>query len=258
MAPLFAAFDRDTYQRIIPNHLADLQRYPLEVLRCLEAGGFTVNITRGEWHAVAFAEAHEMCVNKDLKAAVVRPTKVYLQKTSLFFNYRIKAYKNLMKQLFPEKFKENTTTLPTIVDATAKACHTEENVVQMCTEIAAHSLIPPNVQSNRGLINVFNGQSATHQQASDMLTFREIGMQAFKEYISHRILIQPSSTDAPVRQHKLLTMATAKPTGQRLSQKERELKQVSKCLRRRLAYGVIVPIYHMTPRRSNTQYFRGL
>ncbi len=236
MAPLFAAFDRDTYQRIIPNHLADLQRYPPEVLSCLEAGAFTVNITEGKWHAVAFDEAHEMCVNKDLKAAVVRPTQAYLQKTSLFFNYRIKAYKNLVKQLFPEKFKETGTTLATILDTTPKARRVEENIVQMCTEIATHSLIPPEIESNRGLLNVFSGLRATNQQAHDLLTFRDIGKQAFQDYVNHRIIMQPSSTNAPIRRHKLLTMAPVKQTKQRVSHKERELKQVTKCLRRRLAW----------------------
>ena len=44
-ASIFAAFDQDTYERIIPSHLADLKQYPASILKCLEVGCFTVSIT---------------------------------------------------------------------------------------------------------------------------------------------------------------------------------------------------------------------
>lgn len=69
-----------------------------------------------------------------------------------------------------------------------------------------------------------------------MLRFRQVGTQAFEQYITHHLLNQPSSTNAPVRQCKLLTMAPVKRSKRRLSQKEKELRQVTKCLRRRLAW----------------------
>lgn len=80
MAPLFSAFDRTTYQRLIPYHLADLQRYPTNLQK-----GFTISINSGKGHAVALDEAHEMCVNKDLKMAITRPTQSYLQKNISFY-----------------------------------------------------------------------------------------------------------------------------------------------------------------------------
>ena len=48
MAPLFAAFDRDMYEKFIPKHLADLKQFPASVMESLEAGGFTVSTVNGE------------------------------------------------------------------------------------------------------------------------------------------------------------------------------------------------------------------
>ena len=85
-------------------------------------------------------------------------------------------------------------------------------------------------------MNSFSGIKDTPEQKIDMLRFREIGRNELNHYISHYILNIPS-TDAPVRQHKLLTMAAPKAVSKRLmNQKQKEMKQVTKCLRHRLAW----------------------
>ena len=137
--------------------------------------------------AVALDEAHEMCVNKDLKSAVIRPTQAYLQKTTLFFNYRIVAYKNLIKQLFPER-ASNSPSTESITDSTKDALHWEENIRQVCSLVHSNHLLPPKLEYNRGLVNVFTGQKATPEQTKDMLTFHQIGDQSFQHYVKHRIL----------------------------------------------------------------------
>jgi len=38
MALMFGVFDRSTYQRIIPHHLADIKKYPNGILKCLVRG----------------------------------------------------------------------------------------------------------------------------------------------------------------------------------------------------------------------------
>ena len=98
-------------------------------------------LSEKEWDSVALDEAHEMCINKDLKGAVVRPTEAYLQKTSLFFNYRIKAYKNLCKQLFPEKAANEKD--PGITDKSMQALKREQNIAHMCIELLNSAIVQP-------------------------------------------------------------------------------------------------------------------
>ena len=116
-----------------------------------------------------------MCINKDLKGAVVRQTKAYLQKTSLFFSYRIQAQKNLRNQLFPEM-----NTVPVnfpdadIFTTEPKIVKKDENVSAIMSDIEATQLLPANV-TNRGIINTFTGKKATPEQSHDLLNFRTFG-----------------------------------------------------------------------------------
>ena len=73
MAPLFAAYDCTAYHQ--------------------PAFAFAVIMLGMKGHAVALDEAHEMCINKDMKQAIVHPSKPYL--------FRIATYKNLQLKLFP-------------------------------------------------------------------------------------------------------------------------------------------------------------
>ena len=235
MAPLFIAYDRTTYQRLIPNHLADIQSFPKCILKCLEEGAFAVSIRGYKGHSVALDEAHEMCINRDMKAAIVRPSKAYLLKTSLFLRYRIAAHKNLLQQLFPTASNTQSQKDNCSFSTTPEVKEREDNITAMFKDMDCNSVLPHNISSNRGLGNIFSSKPATPEQAYDLLNFRKIGSNDLKLYIRHRILRQPS-TDAPVRQHRLLTMAATKTGKRKLSHKEREHKQVTKCLRQRLAW----------------------
>ena len=236
MAPVFAAFDRSFYQRIIPTHLADLLIFPTNVTNFFSAGGFTVHITGEQWKSVGLDEAHEMCINKDMKAAITYPTESYLQKTSLFFNYRIKTSKNFLKQLFPEVSSCDISPKLVICDTSTEQAKKQENISTMITAIVENNLLPSNIEADRGLVNTFTAQEATPEQLHDLLNFKQIGVDATEAYIKHHILGYSSITSTTIRRKKLLTMSASKQKKKRLSPKDRENEKVIKCLQRRLAW----------------------
>ena len=118
----------------------------------------------------------------------------------------------------------------------------------MCCTISTNMLLPHQLQTNQGLFNTFSGQKPTPEQASDMLTFREIGTKAVQQYVTYHILQQPSSAQAPLRRRKLLTMSNVKSSRKRNTQKEKEARQVIKCLRRRLAVAIVDAMFMVNTR----------
>ena len=114
MAPVFTAFDHQTYRKLIAQYLADLCTFPDEMMSIFKQGGFVVSLSGKQWHSVAVDEAHEMKINKECKMSIVQPSQDYISRTANYIPYRAECMENLREQLFPE---DNHTCAPDIPDS---------------------------------------------------------------------------------------------------------------------------------------------
>lgn len=231
IAPLFAAFDRPHYQKLIPCHLHEVLLMPNEIINCFESGSFVCSVTGTSSRSVALDEAHEMLVNKDLKTTVVRPTKEYVDRIIHYYPVRAQALKSLKQQVLldglPGKF-----TGASIFDTSPHIARVEENVVAMIAKVKSTTLLA--IGSTDGLQSL-SGQLATPEQEKDLLSFWEAGFEQFKSKVKYFVLKEPSA-DVPQRKVKLLTYTMSRTRKKKIKMIEKERKIVNKCLRRSLAW----------------------
>jgi len=105
----------------------------------------------------------------------------------------------------------------------------------MIEVIQKYHMLSSCVTTDHGLVNVFKNLETTPEVQKDMLTFREVGKEHLKLFVEFHIL-KTATTNAPIRQHKLLTMAPKKQGEWFVNQKLTEMKQVTKCLRQRFSW----------------------
>ena len=103
IAALFTAFDWPNYQKLIPQHIVDMLTIPKTILSHLTQSSFTVSITGRACHSVGIDESHEMCINRECKEYITRPSADYIQCMALFLQVRAKAMKNIESQLFSDQ-----------------------------------------------------------------------------------------------------------------------------------------------------------
>ena len=127
MAPIFTAFDHQTYRKLIAQHLGDVHTLPDEVLNIFQKGGFVVSLRGHPWHSVALDEAHEMKINKKCKTSIVRPSKDYISRVAGYIPYHAKCMENLKEQLFPEENISTSSALSSILSTDAKARKSASN-----------------------------------------------------------------------------------------------------------------------------------
>ena len=94
----------------------------------------------------------------------------------------------------------------------------KELIVAMVATIADQHLLPANITSDRGLVNVFNRQQANSEQPHDMLSLRKIGYEFTEVYSKHQIIGISSASSTMIRRKKLLTISSN-------AEKEREALQ---------------------------------
>ena len=206
MGPIFSAFDHLTYQKLIANHIAEIQIMPEPILNMFKYGAFVVSLSGRPWHSVSIDEAHEMGINKEVKASLHIPTPDKINRMAQYLTYRSAMLQNFKSQLFPQKPNKTTTIYPQFSND-RDHYKSEHNVRTQMYHIISNSLFRV-VEEDRGnLSNLFTNQAATNEQEHDLLKFREIGENEFLQRIRYFILREPS-VKAPNRKKQLLTAFT--------------------------------------------------
>lgn len=229
IGPLFAAFDRPHYQKLIPCNLHEVLLMPQEVIEHFESGAFVCSVTGSSVRSVALDEAHEMLVNKDLKTTVVRPTREYIDRIIHYYPVRAQALKALKQQALLDGPGQSTKV--SIFNTSPHAVKVEENVAAMMIKLKSANLL--NAGSTSPLQSL-SGQVAKPEQEKDLLSFWDVGQKQFENRIKYFQLKDPSAK-VPQRKVKLLTYTTSKPTKKKIKIIEREKKLVNKCIRLSLA-----------------------
>ena len=231
MAPLFTAFDRTKYQKLIVQHISDILHFPDEVLCHLFEGGFTVSITGRACHSVGIDEAHEMCINKECKQYVTRPSAINMYKTATYLAIRAKAMKNAEAQLFPEQEGEGYSIITTLHAKDRESLKFAMNVQSQINHLRKSNL----VRTTTDLCHLFRMKPLTPEQIHNLTTFRTTGQQDFEIRIEYDIL-RISSAKPPKRQKRLLTFTERKSRRKKVSDIEREKKLQVECWKKRLEF----------------------
>lgn len=197
-----------------------------------QQGAFVVNISGRPWHSIGIDEAHEMCINKQCKTSIVKPTEDYINRVAKYITYRTKALQAFTKQLLPERNKKAIEST-TIFTTNPNDNKSEQNIRSQMCALETNSLLET-TEENRGLVNPFTSTQASAVQSNDLLNFRKIGEQEFLLRISCFILKEPS-VKAPNGRRSLKTFNRQVRT-KRVSQMEKDKHLILTTIKRKMQF----------------------
>ncbi|GAQ93106.1 hypothetical protein KFL_013010010, partial [Klebsormidium nitens] len=211
LGPLFRAYDRTHYQRLIPLHLAHLQQLPPEISGALKQGLWTVSLKGRPYKSLALDEAHETLINRDLKMSMNRPPTAASLSTN-YLNFRSVTLKIFKVQV--SCGRRNTVRLPRAPDLGAHQ-NSETNIQGAVELLGSSSLSPVPSDAHPGdkLWHLFSGKEARRQSEDDLLGFRTVGTNLLFDFVKHTILQElPTSRLPPAKKQHLLGFKSVRPT----------------------------------------------
>ncbi|KAJ8048225.1 hypothetical protein HOLleu_00456 [Holothuria leucospilota] len=242
MAPLFHAFDRPTYLRLIPRHLLDVLQMPNTMLDHLQNGGFVASLKGIPGRSVAADECHEMKINKEVKMAMAKPVPDMMDRVALLLPYRATAIERLKNQVSSGEVKG------TEMSNASELVNVEGKVKIYMAKLDETLLSSYRPKLDVSPLYTFSGQfaDAAQREDKDMMHFYEVGEQSLKSYISTRLLNVPR-VDVPHRQRRLKTFIPKRKRQTKVSLKAKNTKIVTRCLRKIIVHSKNThqPIEHL-------------
>ena len=99
IAKLAQVSDARFYSRLLPQNLADMNRFPDFIIDHFRDGGFVMNVLGRNSHSQGLDEGHESCINKDVKAALNTCSNASLSKAVSYVPVRANCIRNIKDKL---------------------------------------------------------------------------------------------------------------------------------------------------------------
>ncbi|CAG2218428.1 unnamed protein product [Mytilus edulis] len=197
------------YSRLLPFHIADLKSFPKSTIEHFEKGGWVVNILGRNMHSQGLDEAHESCINREVKNAMSNFfTLSALTKLVHYIPFRAKVLGNIKDQLeCKRKDFNNSVNRPSFEI---------QNITSYRESIESGLFFR---YENGQLKHAFNSKVVlTDMQRSDLLNLQKIAQEHLGKYI------KICQSDGIFRYNKTRKITTFSTKTHSISKVKRELK----------------------------------
>ncbi|CAH1783652.1 unnamed protein product, partial [Owenia fusiformis] len=230
--PYFHITNSTFYYRLIPLHLSDLQSFPTSIIDHFRIS-CSVSISGTFYNQLAFDEAHESCINKDIKRVIGLSMENTVQNIK-YMHFRSLVHKNLLSQL-PRS--DETSNIYSEQDTSFKKIQ-EGNIQAILTKLSESELFLTRPYQSDIIISplrhIFSKYEADLDQKTSLLNFHQKSHELYTAFIKCHILKDQSAKSVPRTKYTLKTFEIKKPSSHSLKKQLNDQSKVVKCLKKQI------------------------